>query len=110
MVPHDLLPHHLLELVTDAVLGKEVGVGKDAAVEGPLVGNDAGHELANVAQVGLGGQDLAVAGNADLSGGGPFRIVARGKREQGDLVPPADVDDGVWEVDFLDVVEIVFLL
>jgi hypothetical protein len=97
-------------VAVDFLLSPDLVIGKDVFVQGSLIGDNLGNVFSNVSQVCHACSVRAILSN---DGGGKFeRIVnlARRQRRKRDLIPQTDIDDGVGEIDFLDMVDNVFFL
>jgi hypothetical protein len=106
-LPQRLLAGNVLDQSSQLIVGHDVGVGKDLAVDGARIDYDAGDKLAHVELAGEGVSHVAIAGY-DATVRRQQVVEAAGGNEgggQGQLGPPADVDDGEGEVQGEDVVE-----
>lgn len=96
IVPSFLGRHHLT-------------VGKDRAVQRPLIGNDLGNKFANVAVICQSHSHTAVADDRHGLYEGSWVVFMR-QTGNDRLIPPANVDDGVWNLECFDVVQESFFL
>lgn len=110
VVAVDFLLTNLFEKVVDLVLSENGVVGEDHLVQSAVVEDDARHVATNVSQVCDGGRGVTVAN--ELIVGRGHGIVDSAGFETGvrELVPPTDIDNGVGQVELLDVVVDGFLL
>jgi hypothetical protein len=98
------------DLVQDIVHlghGHHLRVAEDGLVDGLGIDDGLDDELSDIPGVGESRENVAIAGD----GAGQLavsHVVERGGQRE--LEPPADVDDGVWESEALDVVEDVLFL
>lgn len=76
----------------------------------PRVNDDLGDVFSDVSQIGKCAGRSAVADQLVVGGGHGIVDFAGGEARSCDLVPPADVDDGVCKFDLFDVVVYFFFL
>lgn len=110
VVAVNLLLTNLLEKVVDLVLGDNSVVGKNHLVQSAVIEDDAGHVATNVSQVCDGGRSITVAHEFIVGCGHGVVDPARFETRVGELVPPTDIDDGVGQVELLNVVVDSFFL
>lgn len=96
-MPLDLLPRLLFKQIPHLVLAPHLVVDEDVSIQSSVIDDDASDVAADVPQVCQCGGDVAGPGDFGLSR--EDEGVGETGREfgDGDLVPPADVDDGVGE-------------
>lgn len=101
----ELLAAYLLGYVVHLVKSQDFIIGKDHAIHGSRIGDNPSSIWPNIAQVGKRYRHVPV--DCDAICGFHNCIVDAARWEPGkiDLIPPADVDNSVWELDLLDVVE-----
>lgn len=105
VLSRDFLAAKHLNRIIHLVMGAEVGVGQDLLVYGPGIRYNAGDILADVSEVGSGGGNVAVACDEGTVEQEVTVEATGGQAREADLVPPADVDDGIGQVQPLDVVQ-----
>lgn len=104
VVPVDLLLADFLHEAVDLVLCGDKVVRKNLLVQSPLVGNDHRHVATDIAQVGQCGGHVSVTDDLVVAGCHGIVNTSRAKARVGQLVPPADIDDGVGEPHLADLV------
>lgn len=104
IVAVNLLLADLLHEIVDLVLCRDQVVCQDLLVQRPIVRDDHCHVAANVAQVGQGRGHVSVADNLIVARRHGVVDATRAKARVRQLVPPADIDDGVWEPHLADLV------
>ena len=104
VVPIDLLLAELLHEVVDLVLCGDQVVGEDLLVQGARVGDDHGHVATDIAQVGQSCGHVSVADNLVVTGCHGIVDTAGGETGVGQLVPPADIDDGIGNPELANLV------
>lgn len=104
MLPLDLLPSHLLRLGEDFVFGEHVARREDELVQRTLVIDDARCPTTDVTQVTNNGGHLSIAMNRSAGNHGSIVKPAGWHAGERHLMPVSNVDDGVREVNPLDVI------
>jgi hypothetical protein len=79
-------------------------VGKDLLVQSAGVGNDHSHVATDVSQVGQCCGHVAITNNFIVAGCHGVVDTAGGEAGVGELVPPADINDGVGKPQLADLV------
>jgi hypothetical protein len=87
------------------MLCANIGVGEDLVIEGPRVRDDTGDIGPDVAGICPGGRNIAVSSNRGVVEKQVAIQASRGETGKANLVPPANIDNGVGEVNTLDVVK-----
>ena len=87
------------------MLGAEVGIGEDLLINGPRVCDDSSDVHANIARIGSGRRYVTTASNSSIVKKKVTVNAAGGKARKADLIPPTDVDEGIREVQPLNMVQ-----
>lgn len=97
IVTIDLLLADFLHEAVDLVLCRHQVVCEDLLVQRTLVADDHSHVATDVAQVSERGGHVSIADDLIVARGHGVVNAAGQKARVGQLVPPADVDDGIGE-------------
>lgn len=95
VVSIDLFLAKLLHELVHLVLRGDQVVGEDLLIQSAGVGNDHGHVATDVSQVGQCGGHVAVTNNFIVARCHGIVDTTGGETGVGELVPPADIDNGV---------------
>ena len=104
IVAVDLLLAHFFHQAVDLVLRGDLVVCENLLVQGTRVLDDESHVSPNVAQIGESGGLVAIADDFIVAGGHGVINTAGGETRVGKLVPPAYIDDGIWQPELPDLI------
>lgn len=104
VVAIDLLLAEFLHELIDLVLRGDQVVGEDLLVQSAGVGDDHSHVATDVSQVGQCCGHVAITNNFIVARCHGIVDTAGGEAGVGELVPPADIDDGVGKPQLADLV------
>lgn len=110
MIPLDFLLRQLLHHSENLVLSENLPVGIDVLVDRPIVGDDARHEIPDIALVDQDIRRLPVSMGVGRWHQDGVINTARRKRREGDLIPKSNIHDRERESDILDILVNLLLL
>lgn len=96
IIPDDFLFTDIFHEVVDFILGHDRIVGEDRFVQGPVVDDDLGDIASDISQIRQSRGGVAVASDFVVCRGHRVVDFSRLKSRESELIPPADVDDGIW--------------
>jgi len=106
----DRLARHLLKKIKDLTLRPNLAIPENGPVQRPRIDNDSRDVFSDIAVIRQGPGRVPVAYDLCRRIFSLGADSSRGQGRQGELVPPAEVDGGVGEVEPFDVIQYVLLL
>lgn len=97
-------------MTVDLLLRPDLIIREDVFVQSPVVSNDFLHVFPNISKVSEASGVRAILSNDRSREFERIVYLARWKRRERNLVPETNVDDGVRQVDLLDMVQDDFFL
>lgn len=99
-----------LQKLEDLILGQKLSVRKDHFIHSPRVGDYMRHISPNVPDVCQGSGHISVSSNGVSRHNEGVVDTSRWKTWKRQLEPPPNINNGVGEVEFLDMIQNIFFL